>query len=138
MRKCKGFTLIELMIVVVIIGIAASFAIPTYQNYVIRARVAEGLTMANSAKLVVSEFFISHNCQGNHEIGVDYKSPAATENVSSITIDKEYGDVIITYTPAAGDGTILMHPECTPTGEVVWSCNEGTLAMKYRPASCKS
>jgi len=137
MQKWKGFTLIELMVVVVIIGILATCAIPAYQNYVIRARVTEGLAMASSAKLLVSEFFISHNCQGNHEIGVDFKSPAATENVSLIKIDKEYGDVTVVYTPAAGDGTILLHPECTPAGEVAWACNEGTLAAKYRPASCK-
>lgn len=137
MQKWKGFTLIELMIVVVILGILATYAIPAYQSYVIRARVTEGLSIASSAKMVVSEFLVSHNCQGNHEIGLGFKSPAATENVSSIGIDKEYGDVTVTYTPVSGDGTIVFHPECTPTGEIAWACNEGTLAAKYRPASCK-
>src|SRR5690606_2204422 len=76
MRKMQqGFTLIELMIVVAIIGILAALAIPAYQDYTIRAKVAEGVNMAAAARTAVSEFFISQNewPSSNGEAGLDDK-----------------------------------------------------------------
>ncbi len=129
--------MIELMVVVVIIGILATCAIPAYQNYVIRARVTEGLTLATHAKMVVSEFLIAHNGQAGKAVEAGFQSPAATENVASIKIEKEAGDIVITFTPVAGDGTIILHPTMQNDGQIIWTCNEGTLAAKYRPANCK-
>ncbi|HVT63440.1 MAG TPA: pilin [Legionellaceae bacterium] len=138
MKKAKGFTLIELMIVVVILGILATCAIPAYQNHVVRARVVEGLSLVTSAKMVVTEYLIAHNGEpGGSGLGAGYQSPQPTENVSSIVIDKNTGDITITFTPIAGNGTIVFHPSMTPSGEVTWACNEGTLAAKYRPETCK-
>lgn len=136
MHKKKGFTLIELMIVVVIIGILATCAIPAYQNYVIRARVAEGLTLSTSAKLAVAESLISHNGQITPAIGAGFQSPPATDNVASVKIDQTSGNVIITYTPVAGNGTIELHPTLQ-AGHISWICTDGTLAAKYRPSNCK-
>ncbi len=93
----QGFTLIELMIVVAIIGILAAVAIPAYQDYTIRAKVTDGLSLAESAKLAVTE---------NASSGVNYDSgwtpPPATPNVAGITIAPATGDITITYVAASG------------------------------------
>ncbi len=134
--KQKGFTLIELMIVVAIIGILAAIAIPAYQDYTIRARVTEGLEMASSAKLAVSETAMTNNALPADQAATGYTTPAATGNVASIAIGAA-GAITITYTAPAGGGTIIMTPNLTANGDVTWVCTGGTLLAKYRPASCR-
>ncbi|KTD50152.1 type IV pilus assembly protein PilA [Legionella quinlivanii] len=135
-KKEKGFTLIELMIVVAIVGILAAIAIPAYQDYTIRARVAEGLSLASSAKHAVSETTQTRNALPATQAATGYVSPAATANVSSIAIGNN-GLITITYTPAAGNGTIILQPTLQANGDLTWSCTGGTLLAKYRPASCR-
>ena len=98
--------------------------------------MTEGLSLATSAKLTVSEHLVTHNGQMSH-VGVGFQSPAATENVSSVTIDEKTGNIMITFTPLAGDGTIVLHPELLPSGQIKWSCTDGTLNANYRPSHCK-
>jgi type IV pilus assembly protein PilA len=136
MRQQKGFTLIELMIVVAIIGILAAIAIPAYQDYTIRARVTEGLELASTAKLAVSETAISNNALPATQAATGYTSPAATVNVASIVVGAA-GLVTITYTATAGGGTILLTPTLTANGDVTWDCTGGTLLPKYRPSICR-
>ena len=135
--KQRGFTLIELMITIAIIGILVSVAIPAYQDYAIRTRVTEGLNLASAAKIAVIETAMSNNQLPTNQAATGYESPAPTENVSSITIGDGTGAVIITYTRIAGDGTLILTPTLQTHGEMTWSCKEGTLPAKYRPANCR-
>ena len=151
----KGFTLIELMIVVAIIGILAAVALPAYQDYTVRAKVTEGLVVASSAKLAVAE-----NAANAKQFKSGWTEPTATNNVSKIEIADLTGVITITYTAGAGNGTILVTPtsgsaalvgtttsSTVPTGgSVNWSCATngvdlatatGTLIAKYRPAQCR-
>ncbi|WP_448683759.1 pilin [Pseudomonas nicosulfuronedens] len=133
MKAQKGFTLIELMIVVAIIGILAAIALPAYQDYTIRARVAEGLAAASPAKLAVAETFQNNNAFTVATSG--WTPPSATANVASIGV-VDSGEITITMTAKAASAVLKLAPTLTAGQPVTWVCTT-TTDKKYVPAECR-
>ena len=137
MKKQQGFTLIELMIVVAIIGILAAVAIPAYQDYTIRAKVTEGLSLAASGKTGVAEYFASTGNlpANNDEAGMGTSTDISGNSVQSVTIASGVIEVIFSASPI-GSSTLQLSPT-TSGGKIVWDCTGGNLLAKYRPSSCR-
>ena len=127
-RVQQGFTLIELMIVVAIIGILAAVALPAYQDYTTRARVAEGLAMASAAKANVQDILASGNPGADangYANGFRVISAAnsnQTRNVSGISIAAATGVITVTMQAAAGNGTLTITPNA-PVGTALPAAN---------------
>jgi type IV pilus assembly protein PilA len=158
----KGFTLIELMIVVAIIGILAAVALPAYQDYTVRARVAEGLALASAAKTSVAE----NSQSGALTYQASWTPPSATKSIASLAINTT-GVITVTTTPVAGNGTLIITPNSNgaalaaevanvpltpPVGSIAWRCKAstapasaagvnfgavGSLLGKYAPSECR-
>ncbi|MEC5404929.1 pilin [Paraburkholderia sp. MPAMCS5] len=148
-RGAPGFTLIELMIVLAIVGVIAAYAIPAYQDYLARSRVGEGLSLAASARLAVSE-----NAASGNAFSGGYASPPATRNVESVHVDDDSGQITVAFTTRvapAGSNTITLVPSVpdnvdAPTarvaltqgsvqaGALAWECFAGGKAASSLPA----
>lgn len=150
MKKAQqGFTLIELMIVVAIIGILAAVAIPAYQDYTIRAKVTEAMSIASQAKTAVSEYYISQGSmpatQG--DAGLDTNTAYATTDVVAqmdyVYTSADVGYIQMTLKDLGGDtaanDTFILTGTGKSTG-VEWVCTAGgtqAIDAKYLPSNCR-
>jgi type IV pilus assembly protein PilA len=148
MKKVQqGFTLIELMIVVAIIGILAAVAIPAYQDYTIRAKVTEGLGLAGAAKTAVAETYSSKGAAptNNASAGLAAAASITGNSVASVTVGAG-GAIDIVYkanlggSPSANGLHVGLKPSFT-AGGVMWDCTSAngitTMPAKYMPAACR-
>ena len=143
MRKQQGFTLIELMIVVAIIGILAAIAIPAYQDYTIRAQVSEGLSLSAGAKAAVAEYYQDQGTwpTGNNDAGLEAAANISGKYVTSVGVGNADGIITVTYNQpdvnANIAGSTLTMAAADNAGSISWTCASATLANKHLPAACR-
>ncbi|OQS41999.1 pilin [Chromobacterium haemolyticum] len=139
MRKVAGFTLIELMIVVAIIGILAAIAIPAYQNYVVRAKVAEGLNYADHAKTTVSEYYLTNNNWPSSNASAGLPDTLSGSYVNNVQVSSGAGGVstiTVSFSSSVASGLTIIFTPVTSSGTVVWSCSSDAAYAQYVPSSC--
>ena len=137
----KGFTLLELMAVIAVIGILLAIALPTYADYSARAKVSEGISLAGAAKTAVSEYRLSTSRwpSANASAGLPAAASITGHDVGSIAVSGA-GLITVTFAsmdPALHAKTLVLTP-AYGGGSMTWSCNTGsTLEEQYLPANCR-
>ena len=160
MKKVQqGFTLIELMIVIAIIGILASVALPAYQDYTVRAQVSEGAIAASSVKIGVTDMFADRGVAGIAAYSAVVLADQAnliTDRISAIAVNAATGEIAVTMTmPQLGAANVLAYrpqinnlaiTNANSTGSIEWVCSANppngvaastTILPKYLPAVCR-
>ncbi|WP_418643307.1 pilin [Stutzerimonas kunmingensis] len=151
----KGFTLIELMIVVAIIGILAAVALPAYQDYTVRAKVAEGMIAASALKVGVTDVFADNGIAGikNYATVIattGEQSNLKTDIITKVEVSETTGAISLTLggIPQLGTANVLAYvpqingaaiTDSNSTGSITWDCSTATTTIidKFLPANCR-
>jgi type IV pilus assembly protein PilA len=139
----KGFTLIELMIVIGIVALLAAVALPAYESYSIRARVSEPLALLGEAKTSMTEYYVTNGTLPPNAQAAGIRTIVGTTLVSTLSIDTTSGDILVTLTGhsslgAAAGTSIKFSNMGTASGTIVYACVPGTITPKYLPSTCNA
>lgn len=136
-KQQSGFTLIELMIVVAIIGILAAIALPAYQDYTKRSHVTEGLSLAAAAKMGVTEYYSSVGTwpADNTAVGLDIPGNIAGNAVDYVDVNSTI--ITIGYNAKVFAGQTVILGATNSGGSIEWTCNKGSVGDKFLPANCR-
>ncbi len=140
MNKQRGFTLIELMIVVAIIGILAAIALPAYQDYTNRAKVSEGLTLASSAKVAVTEYRVSEGVWPTTNASAGIAATIKGDSVEALTVGTSGAISIFYNTNIAVSPAVMTLTPTASNGTITWDCSLPTtnnLKPELVPANCR-
>ncbi len=138
MRKQSGFTLIELMIVVAIIGILAAIAVPAYQDYTTRAKVSEAISLADGARTSVAEYRQTNNAFPTTNALAGLADTISSKYVQSVTVGTGgLISVALNSTSVGTSGTMTLSPWGGGAVPVDWTCKRGDVGQSYVPSSCR-
>lgn len=137
MKRQQGFTLIELMIVVAIIGILAAVALPAYQDYTTRSKVSEIVLAADKCKTSIAEYYQTMNQTLPADLAASGCSNQVTQYVSSLTVATGVITVASAIPQATGNFVLTPTANTTDASILNWSCTSSTIAKKYLPANCR-
>jgi type IV pilus assembly protein PilA len=139
-KRMRGFTLIELMIVIAILGILMAIAIPAYLHYSVRAKVSEGMNLAGGVKLTVAETYQSKSAWPANNAAAGASQPASINgnNVASVTVTNGKLTIAFRNEPKINSSVLVLSPSFVG-GSVTWDCRTGTtVAQVYLPSACRN